>query len=276
MTLKQLFLWCAEELSFTECGDFEALCLINDILGYSKKQIYLNQIVVTDSEIQHLNEAVKSRKNGEPLQYILGKWDFYDQTFYVGKGVLIPRPETELLVDFALDVMKNMENPVVFDLCAGTGCIGLTIAKHRSDATVYLLEKEDKAFSYLQKNQKSLNANNVILINDDLFTVDLSKFPDADLILSNPPYIETDIISGLQKEVLHEPVTALDGGCDGLDFYRCLCDKWQSKVKKGGYMAFECGEEQTTPIIELFFGKYNEKQIIFDFNNIDRVVTFRI
>lgn len=276
MTLKQLYLWCAEELRFTDCGDFEALCLINDILGYSKEQIHFNNIIVNDIEIQQLKDVVKRRKQGEPLQYILGKWDFYDQTFYVGEGVLIPRPETEILVDFALDSLKNIKNPVVFDLCAGTGCIGLTIAKHRSDATVYLLEKEEKAFEFLKKNVDSLKLENVILINDDLFYVDLSVFPETDLILSNPPYIETDIISGLQKEVLFEPITALDGGYDGLDFYRCICDRWHNKVKKGGFIAFECGEEQSEQIIQLFSDKHTENHVIFDFNNIDRVVTFRI
>lgn len=276
MTLKQLYLWCSEELTFTDCGDFEALCLINDILGYSKEQIYINNIIVNDMEIQQLKDVIKRRKQGEPLQYILGKWDFYDQTFYVGEGVLIPRPETEILVDFALDILKDIKNPVVFDLCAGTGCIGLTIAKHRSDATIYLLEKEEKAFEFLKKNVDSLNLKNVKPINDDLFYVDLSLFPETDLILSNPPYIETDIISGLQKEVLFEPVTALDGGCDGLDFYRCICDRWHNKVKKGGFIAFECGEEQSEQIIQLFSNKHTENHVIFDFNNIDRVVTFRI
>ncbi len=276
MKINQLFTWCSKELEFTECGDFESLCLFNDILGYSKEKIYLNQIEVSESDIKKIKEMVERRKNGEPLQYILGKWDFYDQTFCVGEGVLIPRPETEMLVDFALDKLRLIENPVVFDLCAGTGCIGLTIAKHCKDAKVYLLEKEEKAFYYLKKNADLLNLDNVILINGDLFTVDLSLFPCADIVLSNPPYIETDILPDLQKEVLFEPMTALDGGKDGLDFYHCLCDKWCDKVKKGGFMAFECGEEQSELITAMFLDKYTENSVIFDFNNIDRIVTFRI
>jgi methylase of polypeptide subunit release factors len=99
---------------------------------------------------------------------------------------------------------------------------------------------------------------------------------ECDLIVSNPPYIMTDEISALQKEVLYEPLTALDGGLDGYDFYRCLSERWCKKVKNNGFIAMECGENQSEYIIELFKNKYIESNIIFDFNNIDRVVTFRI
>ena len=276
MTLKELYSFCIDELLFTESAEFESQCLIEDILGYSKEQIYLNNIILDESEVEKIKNAIIRRKNNEPLQYILGKWDFYDLTFSVGKGVLIPRPETEALVDFALEKLKNIEKPIVYDLCSGSGCIGLTIAKHRKDATVYLLEKETNALQYLLKNKSDNQIENVVVIHDDLFTVDLSKFLDADLILSNPPYINSDEIAQLQKEVLFEPVSALDGGNDGLAFYRCLAERWCDKIKKGGYMALECGEEQSKSIIELFNGKYIENNVIFDFNNIDRIVTFRI
>jgi release factor glutamine methyltransferase len=276
MTLKEIYSLCAEELLFTDCAEFESQCLIEDILGYSKEQIYLNNIILDESEIEKIKNAIIRRRNNEPLQYIIGKWDFYDLTFSVGEGVLIPRPETEALVDFALEKLRNIEKPIVYDLCSGSGCIGLTIAKHRKDATVYLLEKETNALQYLLKNKADKQIENVVVIHDDLFTVDLSKFLDADLILSNPPYINSDEIAQLQKEVLFEPVSALDGGNDGLAFYKCLAERWCDKIKKGGYMALECGEEQSKSIIELFNGKYIENNVIFDFNNIDRIVTFRI
>ena len=276
MTLKELYSFCTGELLFTDCAEFESQCLIEDILSYSKEQIYLNNINIDESDFEKIKNAVTRRKNGEPLQYILGKWDFYDLTFSVGEGVLIPRPETEMLVDFALEKLKGVENPVIYDLCSGSGCIGLTIAKHRKDATVYLLEKERNALKYLLKNKVDIELENVVVVHDDLFTVDLSIFPEADLILSNPPYINSDEISQLQKEVLFEPKSALDGGNDGLDFYRCLAERWCSKVKHNGYIALECGEEQSNSIIELFNGKYIENNVIFDFNNIDRIVTFGI
>lgn len=276
MTLKELYKYCADKLSFSECGDFEALCIFNDLLNLSKSQILLSSDEATKQQRKLIDDVITRRLNGEPLQYILGKWDFYDLTFFVGDGVLIPRPETEMLVDFALDKLKDTKNPVIYDLCAGTGCIGLTIASHRKDATVYLLEKEDKAYSFLEKNKQALNLLNAVIIKGDLFDFDFSPLPECDILLSNPPYINTEEIRTLQKEVLKEPVTALDGGEDGLDFYRIIANRWPGKVKENGYMAFECGENQSEDIIRIFNGKFSQKEVLFDFNNIDRIVTFRI
>lgn len=276
MTVKELFDYCVDKLGFTDSPDFESTCIFEDLLNIQKYKVLMNEIVVTEEQVKVINDVANRRRNGEPLQYILGEWDFYDLTFNVGKGVLIPRPETELLVDFALDKIKEIKNPTVFDLCAGSGCIGLTIAQHRKDATVYLLEKEDGALKYLKLNKEKYNLDNAFIIQGDIFKIDLSEFPQADVILSNPPYIPASEIKVLQKEVHFEPVTALDGGADGLDFYRCLAERWIFKVKKNGYIALECGEEQSLDIINLFSGKYSKKQVIYDFNNIDRIVTFGI
>lgn len=276
MTLKELFRFCSEKLKFSDSPEFEATCIFEDVLNISKSKIYFDVIEVTDEQIKTVESVLNRRKNGEPLQYILGKWDFYDMTFNVGEGVLIPRPETETLVDFALENIKDIENPVIYDLCAGSGCIGLTIANHRKDAKVFLLEKEEGALKYLQINKEKYNLDNAYIIQGDLFNFDFSQIPQANVILSNPPYIPTGEIESLQKEVHFEPITALDGGADGLNFYRCIAKKWASKVKKNGYIALECGEEQSEDIISLFNGKYSEKQVIYDFNNIDRIVTFGI
>jgi release factor glutamine methyltransferase len=276
MTLKELFQLCSNSLEFSDSPEFEATCIFEDLLSISKSKIFFDDIKVTDGQINIVESVINRRKNGEPLQYILGKWDFYDMTFNVGEGVLIPRPETETLVDFALEKIKDIENPVIYDLCAGSGCIGLTIANHRKDAKVFLLEKEEGALKYLKSNKEKYNLDNTFLIHGDLFEIDFSNLPNPDVILSNPPYIPASEIEGLQKEVHFEPITALDGGIDGLDFYRCIAEKWASKVRKKGYIALECGEEQSEDIINLFNGKYSEKQVIYDFNNIDRIVTFRI
>ncbi len=276
MTVIELFCYCKERLNFTDSPEFDTICIFEDLLGVSKSKIYFNDNLATDEQINIVESVINRRKKGEPLQYILGKWDFYDLTFNVGTGVLIPRPETEMLVDFALEKIKDIKSPVIYDLCAGSGCIGLTVAKHRKDANVYLLEKEDGALKYLKANKEKYNLDNAYVIQGDLFNFDFSQMPQADIILSNPPYIPISEIEGLQKEVHFEPVTALDGGVDGLDFYRCMSEKWVSKVKKNGYIALECGEEQSECIISLFNGKYSEKQVIYDFNNIDRIVTFGI
>ena len=108
MTLKELYKYCSDKLSFGECGDFEALCIFDDLLGLTKERILLSEIQATEEQIKLVNDVIFRRLNGEPLQYILGKWDFYDLTFEVGEGVLIPRPETEMLVDFALEKLEEI------------------------------------------------------------------------------------------------------------------------------------------------------------------------
>lgn len=276
MTANELYSFCIKELDFTDDAKFETLCLFESLLSINKQSLITNNILLTDEQIQTINNAINRRKNREPLQYIIGNWDFYDMTFFVGEGVLIPRPETEMLVDFALEKAKNIKSPVIFDLCAGTGCIGLTIAKHLKDAKVFLFEKEDKAFEYLLKNKEKYKLDNASLIKADIFGYDVSLLPMCDILISNPPYIETAEISALQDEVHFEPFAALDGGEDGLIFYKAICQKWLSKVKTNGYVAFECGESQSAAICDIFNGKYKSSNIIFDFNNIDRIVTFGI
>lgn len=276
MTAKELYNICVDVLSFTDDAKFESLCLFESILEINKQNLISKDIILNEEQIQKINNAIQRRKKHEPLQYIIGNWDFYDMTFIVGEGVLIPRPETEMLVDFALEKIKSIESPVVFDLCAGTGCIGLTIAKHRKDAKVYLFEKEDKAFSYLQKNKEKYELENAILVKSDILNDDISDLPKCDVLLSNPPYIESDEIKSLQKEVHFEPYSALDGGKDGLIFYRAICERWIEKVNKNGYLAFECGEEQSADVCGIFKEKTSDSNVLFDFNDIDRIVTFRI
>lgn len=276
MNAKELYNKCVEELSFTDDAKFEALCLFETLLNINKTSLISKDLVIGNDEINIINQAIIRRENSEPLQYILGSWDFYDMTFLVGEGVLIPRPETETLVDFALEKIKDIESPVIYDLCAGTGCIGLTIAKHRKDAKVYLFEKEEKAFSYLVKNKEKYELNNATVIQCDIFNFDFSEIPLCDVLLSNPPYIESDEICDLQSEVLFEPISALDGGKDGLAFYRVICDKWLKQVKSNGFVAFECGEEQSKAICDIFKSKTSSYEVLFDFNNIDRIITFRI
>ncbi len=214
---------------------------------------------------------IKSRVDGSPVQYVIGDWDFYGETFRVGEGVLIPRPETEMLVDFAIDYLADKKNPVVFDLCSGSGCIGLSVAKNRSDAKVFLLEKSEAAFRYLSENKKLLGCENAELISGDLFDgFEGFDLPEPDLILSNPPYIESAELPLLQKEVQKEPSMALDGGEDGYDFYRALALKWLPFCK--GAIAVECGENQTATIESLFTEKCARVYSENDFNGIGRMV----
>ncbi len=254
-------------------GNFEARCLIEDILGY---KFPFDGMVLTDEESALIGRAADKRLSGYPLQYILGKWDFYDMSFSVGEGVLIPRPETEILVDYALSEYSDDDSPVILDICSGTGCIGITLAKHLPKAGVYLIEKESKALSYIEKNIKKYKLSNVKVIKGDIFDFDFSLLPErVDLIVSNPPYVPASEIDTLADELSFEPRSALDGGEDGLDFYRAFSENW-TDIVKGGYMAFECAEDQAHKIVEIFRGKYTDSKVLRDLNNIDRIVVFRI
>ncbi len=243
-----------------ECGREYAVFHANDEADADKSAEYLKK--------------TEQRASGTPVQYVIGSWDFYGESFFVGEGVLIPRPETELLVDFACDYLKDKINPVVFDLCAGTGCIGLTIARLNPHAKVFLVEKSADAMKYLQRNADKFALTNVQIISGDIFrgfdAFDISK---PDLILSNPPYINSGDIAGLQSEVLKEPAMALDGGKDGLDFYKAIAEKWLTHC--GGAIAVECGEGQAESIRAIFSNQCAETFSIRDFNDIERVVVGR-
>lgn len=219
-------------------AEFKALTVVCYVAGIKNSEYHAHKddFVI----MKRLADCLWKLKTGEPLQYVVGKWDFFESEFYVGKGVLIPRPETEELVELAIENLKTVKNPVVIDLCSGSGCIGISIAKAIKDSKVYCIEKFDDAFGYLQKNAKGVD--NVTLIKGDIFNdVEIEK---ADLIISNPPYIKTSVLDSLQEEVKKEPLSALDGGTDGLDFYRAINDKWCSVLKDDGTLMLEIGDNQ--------------------------------
>jgi release factor glutamine methyltransferase len=251
-----------------ENPSFEADCLFESIYGTDRvKRINCPDIDVDYGKAEQL---LDKRISGIPLQYILGKWDFYGFEYSVGEGVLIPRPETEILVEKCLDLLKNKKSPVIFDLCSGTGCIGLTLARLIPDSEVYLFEKSDKAFKYLEKNAQGID--NAHLINEDIFVSDCQKYSKPDLIVSNPPYINTVDLPSLQKEVRFEPEMALDGGEDGLDFYRLISQKWLEYLKTGGSVAVECGENQSENIQKEFSLICKNTYSVKDYNGTERIV----
>ena len=227
-------------------AEFKALCIVCEAAGIKNSEFRLFSNNKIDEKL--LSEPVTRVMDGEPLQYIFGKWDFYESEFVVGEGVLIPRPETEELVQLAIDEAKKLNEPVIYDLCSGSGCIGLSITNKIKGSTVYCVEKSEKAFKYLEMNAAGIENAQLILadINDEL------DLPCADIIVSNPPYIRSDDIEGLQKEVSFEPKMALDGGEDGLDFYRIIKDKYLPRLKSGGLLLLEIGNEQGDDIKNLF------------------------
>ena len=204
------------------------------------------QIVLEADCERTANEFVNRRIGGEPLQYILGCWEFYGLPFYVGQGVLIPRPDTETLVDAALGIIGKSKARVL-DLCSGSGAVAVAIAEN-SSAEVTALEKSDAAYAYLLKNIER-NGASVRAVKGDVFDGFNGEY---DLIVSNPPYIKSDVIPTLSREVKREPTMALDGGEDGLIFYRRIAEYWTGLLAKGGTVAVEIGFDQQEQVSRIF------------------------
>lgn len=247
----------------TEASDFEALCLFQKAFSIDRNDCLLtqNEPAGAGAEKEFLN-LIERRLSGEPLQYLLGEWEFYGDSFKVGPGVLIPRQETEGLVDIALDLIPPDSDAVVFDLCSGSGCIGLSFALRRPRCRAYLVEKYPEALGYLNFNRERLGASNAKAVRRDIFDgFKGSGLPFPDLILCNPPYVTTGDTGSLSREMYREPMSAIDGGRDGLTFFRCLKEKWLPYIRSGGALAIECDEWQTGDVIEIFGGGEAKKDI---------------
>lgn len=252
---------------FSDEAGREARLIVSQLADCEMSRLIISSALVDTEEI---DEIVKKRSQGEPLQYIFGRWWFYKNEFLVGQGVLIPRQDTELLVETGLELIKDIPSPYVIDLCSGSGCIGISIADERPDAKVTALEKYNEAFTYLEKNIKHIGVDNVQAVQAD---VTAEPFGQYDLILCNPPYIPDGDRADLSREVLSEPHTALFGGNDGLYFYRIIAGLWKTTLKKGGWLAFEVGIKEADLVAEIL-GSEGYTQISFktDVIGIQRVV----
>ena len=253
----------------TEDARFDAMQLAMHAFGLNQTRLRLAYDQPVDPAAYFA--LVRRRAVGEPLQYLLCRWEFFGLDFAVGPGVLIPRPETELLVEIALKHLRQYDSPTVLDLCAGTGCIGLSVAHHCPGAQIYLLELSSEAMPYLKQN--AAKYPNATVIQANILQNSEFRIPNSELILSNPPYIPAGELSGLSKEVQAEPAMALDGGEDGLLFYRALAALWLPMLAPGGMLAMECGEGQAEDVAALFPGCACE--ILRDFHEIQRVVAVR-
>ena len=213
---------------------------------------------------------VDRRVGGEPLQYLLGAADFYGRSFVVRPGVLIPRFDTEILIDTALPCLKQGDE--ILDLCAGTGCIGLTLGAERQ-VFVTEVEKFDDAFSLLRENAARI-CPSARLLQADVLTDPIDG--TYDMILSNPPYIPSGEISSLGADVRQEPITALDGGEDGLLFYRILIQRFVRLLKEDGVMLFECGIGQAHSIEQMLLSAGLTHPVrVRDYGGVERVVGAR-
>lgn len=230
-----------------EDASFEARQIIRYITKLSNNEIITHYADKLDSMQEAMWQSVVSQRLSRyPLQYILGEWSFYGLNFYVGEGCLIPRADTETLVDTAFEFMKSNPKARVIDLCAGSGCVGITIANRYKDSTVTLVEKYDVPYSYCQKNLHRNPSETLFAIKADIF--DWSPEEKVDLIVSNPPYINAKDMENLSDEVLKEPDSALYGGEDGLDFYRVILKRFPAFVNNGGMIALEVGYDQSEAV----------------------------
>ena len=218
---------------------------------------------------------IEKLANGVPLQHITHHQEFMKMDFYVDENVLIPRPDTEILVEETIKIAKKMNKPQILDLCTGSGAIAISIAKNVPDAKVYAIDISPKALEIAKKNAKELDAK-VKFIESDLFSkIGKTKF---DIIVSNPPYIKKDIMSYLSKEVRKEPEIALDGGIDGLDFYRKITTQAIDYLKFGSYLCFEIGYDQKEDVIDIIKKQehYSNTYCQKDLGGNDRVIVTQV
>ena len=279
MTYRELYrqLMAGMKEAGVEDARFDASCLLEDIGGlpFAQRARYWGEYVPEPIRFD-VERAAAQRMAGRPLQYILGSWDFLALTLRVGEGVLIPRPETELLCEIGAAFIRNSSrpHPQVFDLCAGSGCVGLGICTLVKEAQVTAVELSEAACYYLRYNVANHPDCNVDIVQADILTDSLDIPGMAELIVCNPPYIRTADLDNLQTEVQHEPRMALDGDEDGLKFYRGLMKHWVNRLTDGGMIAVEIGEDQGDEVSHLFLeAGLSDVRVYKDAAGLDRVVT---
>lgn len=233
-------------------------------------------LYASDKTEETVNELTERRLSDEPVAYLLGEWEFYGLPIVVTKDVLIPRPDTEVLVETAVKALRGRKMDArVLDLCAGSGCIGCAIASELPASRVVLADISAEALAVAKQNVLKNRLNpRVTCVEADALLPPPPVLGSFELLVCNPPYIPSDEIAGLDKSVKDfEPISALDGGADGLDFYRAVLPKWKSVVRKGGLMAFEVGENEAGPVMELMKknGLTNVGSVN-DTNGVERVV----
>lgn len=261
----------------------EAEILLNYFLKMSRSEIYLNyDRVLNNTEKRQLEKKIQKRIDKIPLQYITKHQEFMGMDFLVEEGVLIPRPETEILVDEVIKRLKNYrysDNLKVVDLGTGTGIIATCIGKFIEDIIIYATDISKKSLQLALKNAKKHNCKDkIIFLQGDLFEPFIGRIEknSLDVIISNPPYIDSYNFKLLPPEIKNnEPKIALSGGIDGLDYYRKIIKKSPYYLKKCGFMALEVGINQSKMVEELILKEdsFNQNiEIIKDYLGIERVV----
>jgi release factor glutamine methyltransferase len=251
---------------------------------YDAKKIFMNWAKELDDEYcEAFFAAIERRAGGEPTQYITQSQAFMGHNFFVNSLVLIPRADTETLVETVCEYLdKNKAAQRVLDLCTGSGCIAISLAKHAAALKITASDIDQGALSVAQKNSVNLGTSGRIkFLESDMFSGFKagSRGQKYDVIVSNPPYIRTDTLPRLQREIYeHEPLHALDGGIDGLDYYRRIAEQSHEFFRKGGALFLEIGADQAPAVKALLeaTGKYKDITIKQDLAGHDRVISARV
>lgn len=236
--------------------NLKARIILADILGKSKEYLMIHDDEELNDRLAKLYfEKMEKLNQGIPLQYITNHQEFMGYDFYVDENVLIPQPDTENLVEEVIQLTEKIdkernEKKTVLDMCTGSGAIGISLSKILDkNYLIYASDVSKDALKVAEDNSNRLMAN-VLFIESDLFKK-ISNLYKFDIIVSNPPYIETKVIDGLSKEVKNEPMLALDGGKDGLDFYRKISKQAYAYLNEGGFLAFEIGYDQRESVSQI-------------------------
>ena len=238
--------------------------------------VYDKEILMLRQEVNYF-KAIKKLCQGIPIQHITHRQEFMKMTFYVDENVLIPRQDTEILVEEVIKIAKKTNAKKILDLCTGSGAIAISLAKYIENSEITAVDISSKALNIAKINSKNNNVENQItFIESDLYK-NLPK-EKYDIIVSNPPYIKKEIIKKLDKEVQKEPKLALDGGYDGLDFYRKIVSKADEYLKFNGYLCLEIGYDQKEEVEEIISKqeKYIDTYCKKDLCDNDRVIVTKL
>ena len=270
MTIKEAIKYGSDLLKENKIEDYsiKVKILISFITGI-KKDILINyeDVEILDNKLEiyiyNLNKIIE----GVPIQYITKKQEFMGLDFFVDENVLIPQPDTEILVEEVLKISKLYNKKInILDLCTGSGAIAVSLAKYIKDVNIIATDISENAIEIAEKNAIKNNAENKIkFVVSDMFKNIENKF---DIIVSNPPYIETKEIEKLSKEVKNEPIIALDGGNDGIKYYKIIADNYNKFLNIGGYLLLEMGYNQGESVSKLF----KNSEIKKDLSGNDRVI----
>ena len=258
MTYRELYLKAKSVFSARDIDSpgEDSLALVKAFFGLDRSDLALRgQECPAPERERDFLKAVEERAARRPLQYILGEWEFMGLSLRVGEGVLVPREDTAVLAETLAERLQGVPEPVGVDLCAGSGAVALGLCALLPHAKLTCLELSEQAFSYLEQNLAAYPQYKICAkVGDVLRKETAESFPpqSLDFIASNPPYIPSKELSILQPEVQREPAMALDGGEDGLVFYRALCALWLPRLKPGGILAVEIGEDQGKTVSALF------------------------